>query len=313
MREILIALAVLTVVCTAFLAAMPWLLRKRNVEMRRTKFGMTLVFDAENADGTPVRLINVNGTFQSGCYVPEDLRFQLACEYHREMARVIEDLVARRGRTPDEPLRVLVMGGGGYSLPKYLAAYVPEAHVDVVEIDPAMTALAREFFFLDECLERTGAEKDGRLRLVTGDAWDFVRSAEEPYDVIVNDAFSGKPPARAAHERRGGAHGPRAPRRGRRLSGQRALRLRGAPGGRAGRRRERLWARVRPRGLRARVARGARQARQQRAGRDERQGRHAPRRARRTVAGEKDLSAAGPRDGRSPRCGAAPRAGRSFR
>lgn len=194
MREILIALAVLTVVCTAFLAAMPWLLRKRNVEMRRTKFGMTLVFDAENADGTPVRLINVNGTFQSGCYVPEDLRFQLACEYHREMARVIEDLVAKRGRTPDEPLRVLVMGGGGYSLPKYLAAYVPEAHVDVVEIDPAMTALAREFFFLDECLERTGAEKDGRLRLVTGDAWDFVRSAEEPYDVIVNDAFSGNRP-----------------------------------------------------------------------------------------------------------------------
>ena len=194
MREILIALAVLTVVCTAFLAAMPWLLRKRNVEMRRTKFGMTLVFDAENADGTPVRLINVNGTFQSGCYVPEDLRFQLACEYHREMARVIEDLVAKRGRTPDEPLRVLVMGGGGYSLPKYLAAYVPEAHVDVVEIDPAMTALAREFFFLDECLERTGAEKDGRLRLVAGDAWDFVRSAEEPYDVIVNDAFSGNRP-----------------------------------------------------------------------------------------------------------------------
>ena len=71
---------------------------------------------------------------------------------------------------------------------------MPEAHVDVVEIDPAMTALAREFFFLDECLERTGAEKDGRLRLVAGDAWDFVRSAEEPYDVIVNDAFSGNRP-----------------------------------------------------------------------------------------------------------------------
>ena len=149
MREILIALVVLTVVCTAFLAAMPWLLRKRNVEMRRTKFGVTLVFDAENADGTPVRLINVNGTFQSGCYVPEDLRFQLACEYHREMARVIEALVAERGHTAEDPLHVLVMGGG-YSLPKYLAAYVPEARVDVVEIDPAMTELAREFFFLDE-------------------------------------------------------------------------------------------------------------------------------------------------------------------
>lgn len=194
MREILIALAVLTVVCTVFLAAMPWLLRKRNVEIRRTKFGMTLIFDAENLDGTPVRLINVNGTFQSGCYVPEDLRFQLACEYHREMARVIEGLVRSRGASPERPLRVLVMGGGGYSLPKYLAAFVPEARVDVVEIDPAMTALAREFFFLDECLEKTGAEKDGRLRLVTDDAWAFLRAAEEPYDVIVNDAFSGNRP-----------------------------------------------------------------------------------------------------------------------
>ena len=190
MREILIALAVLTVVCTALLAAMPWLLRRRGVEMRRTKFGLTLVFDAENADGTPVRLLNVNGTFQSGCYVPEDLRFELACEYHREMARVIETL-PKRGQTPFRQVRVLVMGGGGYSLPKYLAAYVPEAHVDVVEIDPAITALARERFFLDECLEKTGAEKDGRLRLVTGDAWAFVRAAAEPYDVIVNDAFSG--------------------------------------------------------------------------------------------------------------------------
>ena len=194
MREILIALAVLTVACTAFLAAMPWLLRRRNVVMRRTKFGITLVFDAENLDHTPVRLLNVNGTFQSGCYVPEDLRFQLACEYHREMARVIEGMVRSRARTADAPLRVLVMGGGGYSLPKYLAAFVPAARVDVVEIDPAITRLARERFFLDECLERTGAEREGRLRLVTGDAWEFVRGATEPYDVIVNDAFSGKRP-----------------------------------------------------------------------------------------------------------------------
>ena len=170
MRELLIGLVVLTVVCTAFLAAMPWLLRKRGVEMRRTRFGLTLVFEAENADGTPMRLLNVNGTFQSVCYLPEDLRFELGW------------------------LRVMVMGGGGYSLPKYLAAYVPEARVDVVEIDPAITAIAREFFFLDECLEKTGAEKDGRIRLVNDDAWGFIRAAVEPYDVIVNDAFSGNRP-----------------------------------------------------------------------------------------------------------------------
>lgn len=194
MRELLIGLVVLTVVCTAILAALPWLLRKRGVEVRRTKFGLTLIFEADNLDGTPVRLLNVNGTFQSGCYVPEDLRFELACEYHREMARVIEGLVESRGYTRERPLRVMVMGGGGYSLPKYLATYVPEARVDVVEIDPAITAIARELFFLDECLEKTGAEKDGRIRLVNDDAWGFMRAADEPYDVIVNDAFSGNRP-----------------------------------------------------------------------------------------------------------------------
>ena len=194
MRELLIGLVVLTVVCTAILAALPWLLRKRGVEVRRTKFGLTLIFEADNLDGTPVRLLNVNGTFQSGCYVPEDLRFELACEYHREMARVIEGLVEGRGCTRGRPLRVMVMGGGGYSLPKYLATYVPEARVDVVEIDPAITAIARELFFLDECLEKTGAEKDGRIRLVNDDAWGFMRAADEPYDVIVNDAFSGNRP-----------------------------------------------------------------------------------------------------------------------
>ena len=186
MKEVLIGLVILTFVCTAVLAAMPWLLRRRGVEMRRTKFGLTLIFDSADADGTPVRLLNVNGTFQSVSYMPSGLRFELACVYHRVMASVIEGL--------DRPVRVMVMGGGGYSLPKYLAAFVPAARTDVVEVDPAITRLALERFFLDECLERTGAEKDGRLRLVTGDAWAFLRAATEPYDVIVNDAFSGRRP-----------------------------------------------------------------------------------------------------------------------
>lgn len=191
MTELVIALVIMTVVCTAILAALPWLLRKRGVVMRRTKFGLTLVFESENLDHTPMRLLNVNGTFQSVCYLPDDLRFELACEYHRAMASVIEGL-ARRAAGRD--VRVMVMGGGGYSLPKYLAAYVPAARTDVVEVDPAITAIAREFFFLDECLEKTGAQKDGRLHLVNDDAWAFVRAATEPYDVIVNDAFSGKRP-----------------------------------------------------------------------------------------------------------------------
>lgn len=186
----------ITAVLTVIVAAMPALLRRRGVEMCRTMFGLTLIFDSENADGTPVRLINVNGTFQSVSYVPEGLRFELACEYHREMARRIEALAAERGArsAQGERLRVLIMGGGGCSLPKYLAAYVPEAEVEVVEIDPAMAKIAREQFWLDECLQKTGAEQEGRFSLVIADAWAHLKAATKPYDVIVNEAFGGKRP-----------------------------------------------------------------------------------------------------------------------
>lgn len=193
MTEFFLITTIIGLVLVGICAALPWLLRKRGVTMVRTKFGVTLIFDSEDADGTPVRLINVNGTFQSACYVPEGLRFELACVYHREMAEVIEKMAAAAA-AEGRALRVLVMGGGGYSLPKYLMAYVPAAHVDVVEIDPTMTKLAREWFFLDECLEKTGACRKGRAQLVNDDAWGFLKAASEPYDVIVNDAFSGKRP-----------------------------------------------------------------------------------------------------------------------
>lgn len=186
MKTLLIVALVVTAVLTLIVALLPWLLSRRGVTMSRTRFGLTLVFDSENEDKTPVRLLNVNGTFQSVSYVPEGLRCELACVYHRSMAEVIEGL----GR----PVRVLVMGGGGYSLPKYLAAHVRRARTDVVEVDPAITAIARRSFFLDECLERTGAQEEGRLNLFNGDAWGFLRAADKPYDVIVNDAFSGKRP-----------------------------------------------------------------------------------------------------------------------
>ncbi len=183
-----------TAVLTTIVAALPWLLRRQGVTMCRTMFGLTLIFDSENADGTPVRLINVNGTFQSVSYVPEGLRFELACEYHREMAARIEEVAQARAAAGEGPARVMVMGGGCFSLPKYLAAHVPGAVVDVVEIDPEMVRIAREQFFLDECLEQTGAERDGRMRIVVGDAWAELQGAAEPYDVIVNEAFGGKKP-----------------------------------------------------------------------------------------------------------------------
>lgn len=183
--------AIIVVVVAAVLAAnlllLPYLLRRRGVQLvPRTKFGPAVIFDSEDADGTPVRLLNVGGVFQSVSYVDDDLWAELVCLYHRHFAEVWREVEA--------PTRVLVLGGGGYSLPKYLVAHYPGCHVDVVEIDPQITELARERFFLDRLEADFAAESSGRLRVICADGWEWLKASDETYDAIVNDAFSGKRP-----------------------------------------------------------------------------------------------------------------------
>mgnify|MGYP000855014781 FL=1 len=171
-----------------------WILRLRGVFVTRTKFGVTMVFDSVDADKTPVRLLNVNGTYQSVSYVPRDLRAELAVEYHRLMAGLITQATASAGR--EEPrARVLILGGGGFSLPKYLIAHNPALDVTAVEIDPKIIKLARERFFLTEVLNESNAEVEGRAHIVAGDAWKTLQdSSSGSFSVIVNEVFAGKRP-----------------------------------------------------------------------------------------------------------------------
>ena len=176
-----------------------WILRHRGVFVTRTKFGVTMVFDSVDADKTPVRLLNVNGTYQSVSYVPKDLRAELAVEYHRLMADLIEQTAATPQPTPagrEEPrAHVLILGGGGFSLPKYLIAHKCALDVTAVEIDPKIIKLARERFFLTEVLNESNAEAEGRAHIVDGDAWKTLQdSSSGSFSVIVNEVFAGKKP-----------------------------------------------------------------------------------------------------------------------
>lgn len=183
--ETVILLCVVTAALVAFVhLALPRLLAARGVLMCRTRFGITLVFDSTDEDGTPVRLLNVNGTFQSVAYTGDDLWNELACAYHRSFAEVVQ-MMGGVGRA-------VVIGGGGYSFPKWLVCHEWDARVEVVEIDPKVTELARRWFFLDR-LERM-CEGTQRLGLIEGDGWTWLAEAREPYDLVVNDAFSGKRP-----------------------------------------------------------------------------------------------------------------------
>ena len=75
----------------------------------------------------------------------------------------------------------LMIGGAGYSFPKeYLSSY-PNATLDVVEIDPKLTDIARRRFRLKD---------DPRLRIFHEDGRVYLNRAEAAaYDAVLMDAF----------------------------------------------------------------------------------------------------------------------------
>lgn len=80
-----------------------------------------------------------------------------------------------------EMKRVLMLGGGGYSFPKYMLKHYPEVQMDVVEIDPEVTMLARKFFHLED---------DRRLSIIHQDARTFLNKTDQTYDVVLGDTFN---------------------------------------------------------------------------------------------------------------------------
>jgi spermidine synthase len=75
----------------------------------------------------------------------------------------------------------LLIGGAGYTFPReYLKKY-PAAQMDVVEIDPQMTNIAKRFFRLEEHPQLNVIHQDGRVYL--------NQSAANQYDVVLMDAF----------------------------------------------------------------------------------------------------------------------------
>jgi predicted membrane-bound spermidine synthase len=108
---------------------------------------------------------------------PHDLAY-LEYDYLRTFMHVVRDVAKRR---PD--FRLLFVGGGGYTLPRLVEREYPLARVDVAEIDPAVTRVARRWF---------GLSRNGRVRTINQDArWFAMRSPEEGvYDAIFIDAFN---------------------------------------------------------------------------------------------------------------------------
>jgi spermidine synthase len=84
---------------------------------------------------------------------------------------------------PEAPKRVLILGLGGGTIPMALREILPQTQVDVAEIDPAVTQVAKDYF---------GFRPDDKLKVFEMDGRVYVKRAVregKKYDAILLDAF----------------------------------------------------------------------------------------------------------------------------
>jgi spermidine synthase len=85
--------------------------------------------------------------------------------------------------SPQPPKRVLIVGEGGGTLPVAIQGLLPNAKIDVVEIDVAVDRVAKRFFNYKPNANTKITIQDGRV---------FIKRARKapPYDLIMLDAFA---------------------------------------------------------------------------------------------------------------------------
>jgi len=79
-----------------------------------------------------------------------------------------------------EVKNALVIGGGAYSIPKALSAELPNATIDISEIEPSLFNLAKQYFDLKDNLNFHNYTEDGRR---------LLRDSNKKYDLIFSDVY----------------------------------------------------------------------------------------------------------------------------
>ena len=103
---------------------------------------------------------------------------------HEQIQADLTRAAVARARTEGHTPRILVIGGGGYSFPRWLEsqADLQDVIIDVVEIDPAVTEMAHN---------KLGLSRGTRIRSFHMDGRQYVKSAEpQSYDLVIQDAVN---------------------------------------------------------------------------------------------------------------------------
>jgi len=136
-----------------------------------TMYNRVLVFETTDEEtGRPVRMLRVNNENSSAMFTDEDdgLAFEVL-KYYRLVEHFVPDFKS-----------TLMIGGSGYAFPKdYLNRY-PGAKIEVVEIDPGLTEIAKMYFNLPDNPDLSVVHEDGRT---------FLNRTNNKYDAVFMDAY----------------------------------------------------------------------------------------------------------------------------
>ncbi|MEZ5199650.1 MAG: fused MFS/spermidine synthase [Bacteroidales bacterium] len=136
-----------------------------------TQYNRVIIYNTtDQPTGRPVKMLKVNDERSSAMFTDkdDDLVFEVL-KYYRLAEHFNKELKSS-----------LMIGGSGYAFPKdYLSRY-PEASIDVVEIDPGLTALAKQYFKLPD---------DPRLSIFHEDGRTYLNRCTKKYDAVFMDAY----------------------------------------------------------------------------------------------------------------------------
>ncbi|HOJ42671.1 MAG TPA: fused MFS/spermidine synthase [Syntrophorhabdaceae bacterium] len=128
-----------------------------------------------SSDGkTPLEALILDNLIHS--YVALNNPYHIEYEYERIYSDVLKWKFKK-----DERFKSLTIGGGGYTFPRYMEVYYPNADIDVVEIDPEVTKIV---------YSHLGLPKNTRIRSFNEDGRWYVMNCKEKYDLIFTDAYN---------------------------------------------------------------------------------------------------------------------------
>jgi tetratricopeptide (TPR) repeat protein/MFS family permease len=123
----------------------------------------------------PVRILHLDRLAHSTVYLEDPTLLMTGYE------NVIADLAGLLAReTPD--LKAVFIGGGGYTLPRYVEEVYPQSGIEVIEIDPEVTQVAFEYLGLRPDTRIVSYNEDARMAVPKLDSGR--------YNLVVGDAFN---------------------------------------------------------------------------------------------------------------------------